>query len=145
MRLLPSLTALAASTLSLSACTPYDAPPTSPPSADECPAYESRDWQAWINVMPGPNAKPTLHIQGEVDMPTPGWSVELIGGPADRMNPPGLRFRLEAEKPHGMVTQVITPTQVRYAETTPYSQIRQIIITCGDEALVTLTDVPIVQ
>ena len=45
----------------------------------------------------------------------------------------------------GMVTQVITPTQVRYAETTPYSQIRQIIITCGDEALVTLTDVPIVQ
>ncbi|MBB3032651.1 hypothetical protein [Alteriqipengyuania lutimaris] len=145
MRTLPHLTALAAGTLSLSACAAYDAPPTSTPPADECPVYESRDWQAWIDTMPGPGAKPTLHITGEVDMPTPGWSVELIGGPADRMNPPGLRFRLEAEKPDGMTMQVITPTEVRYAETTPYSAIRQIVITCGDEALATITDVPVVQ
>ncbi|GAB5347345.1 hypothetical protein [Alteriqipengyuania sp. 357] len=145
MRSFLSVTSLAAGTLCLAACAPYeDVPEATPPMAN-CPVNDSRDWQAWINMMPGPNAKPTLHIQGEVDMPTPGWSVELIGGPADRMQPPGLRFRLEAEKPDGMTMQVITPTEVRYAETTPYSQIRQIIVTCGDEALVTIEDVPVVQ
>jgi len=110
-----------------------------------CAVYQSRDWQAWISAMPGPDAKPTLHIQGEVDMPTPGYSVKLVEGPADRMQPPGLRFRLETKRPDGMTMQVITPKKVRYSEPTPYSQIREIIITCGDETLVTISDVPVAQ
>lgn len=142
MRIAVSTAAIVASSIALSACAPYaDEPGTAPPASD-CPVYESRDWQAWINAMPGPNSNPTLHIRGEVDMPTPGWSVELVEGPADRMQPPGLRFRLETERPGGITTQVITPTEVRYAEPTPYSQIREIIIICGDRTLVTIEDVP---
>ncbi len=139
MRIAATL-ALAAS-LTLPACMPYEDVDDVP--ANGCAAYASRDWQAWINAMPGPGAKPTLHIKGEVDMPTPGWSVELVEGPADRMQPPGLRFRLKTEKPDGMTTQVITPTEVRYAKPTPYSQIREIFITCGDETLATISDVPV--
>ena len=145
MRTLLHGTGLAAGTLFLAACAPYDEPPASAPPADECPVYESRDWQAWINAMPGPNARRTLHIVGEVDMPTPGYSVRLVEGPADRAQPPGLRFRLEATPPDGMVTQVITPTEVRYAQPTPYSQIREIIIGCGDETLVKIDEVPVAQ
>ena len=134
-----SLTAFA-----LASCAPYEEPGTAPPASD-CAAYESRNWAAYINKMPGPGARPALHITGEVDMPTPGYSVELVAGPADRAMPPGLRFRMVTERPDGNVTQVITPTEVRYAEPTPYSQIRQIIIGCGDRTLTTITDVPVVQ
>ena len=131
------------SSLALAACAPYEEVEPDMP-VNDCAAYESRDWQAWINAMPGPGAdRPTLYITGEVDMPTPGWSVELVEGPADRAQPPGLRFRLETERPDGIVTQVITPTEVRYAGQTPYHEIREIIISCGDEMLVTISDVPV--
>lgn len=142
MRFAVSATVLSA--IALSACAPYEEVDMDAP-VNGCEVYESRHWQAWINAMPGPDARRTLHIKGEVDMPTPGWSVELVEGPADRMQPPGLRFRLETERPGGMTTQVITPTEVRYAEPTPYSQIREIMITCGDETLATISDVPVAQ
>lgn len=135
----PVIGALAAS-LALTACATY---PEEDTGSASC-GYDSRGWKAWVNAMPGPGRNgPTLYITGEVDMPTPGWSLTLVEGPADRMQPPGLRFRLEAERPGGMTTQVITPTQVRYAEPTPYREIREIIITCGGEALATIDDVPV--
>ena len=137
--------AILTTTFALVSCAPYaDEPGTAPPASD-CPVYESRDWQAWINAMPGPNSNPTLHIRGEVDMPTPGWSVELVAGPADRAQPPGLRFRLKTERPGGIVTQVITPTEVRYEAPTPYREIREIIIGCGDRTLVTIDEVTVAQ
>ena len=145
MRTLLSLTGVAAATLSLSACAPYPDEPGDAPPAAGCPAYKARDFKAWIDTMPGPGARPTLHITGEVDMPTPGYSVKLVAGPADRMQPPGWRFQLDAKKPNGMVTQVITPTPVRFDGPTPYPQIREIIITCGGEALARIEDVPVVQ
>ena len=95
MRITTALPVTLAASLALSACAtvPDDGSPS-------CPTV-SRDWQAWINAMPGPNAQCTLHITGSVDMPTPGYTVELVGGPADRMQPPGLRFRMEVTPPDG--------------------------------------------
>jgi len=137
MRITTALPVTLAASLALSACAtvPDD-------GSASCPTV-SRDWQAWINAMPGPDAQRTLHITGSVDMPTPGYSLELVGGPADRMQPPGLRFRLKVERPDGMTTQVITPTEVRYAATTPYSEIRQIIVVCGDQTLATIDEVTV--
>ena len=139
MRITTALPVTLAASLALSACAtvPDDGSPS-------CPTV-SRDWQAWINAMPGPDAQRTLHITGSVDMPTPGYTVELVGGPADRMQPPGLRFRMEVTPPDGPVTQVITPTEVRYSEPTPYSQIREIMITCADRPVVVITEVPVAQ
>lgn len=101
----------------------------------ECPVIDSRGWTAYINAMPGPGAKPTLHISGEVDLPTPGFKVELIAGPADRMMPPGQRFSLAATKPEGMVAQVVTPTAVRYSGPPTYEKYRSITIGCGGKVL----------
>ena len=93
----------------------------------------------------GSDAQSTLTITGEVDMPTPGWSVKLVEGPADRALPPGVRFRLEAEKPGGMTMQVITPTEVRYSAPSTYPEIREIIVLCGDKVLARIDDVPVAQ
>ncbi|WP_428027968.1 hypothetical protein [Altererythrobacter sp.] len=119
--------------------------PPDTPAVKGCPVLESRNWHAWIDRMPGPGSKPTLNITGEVDLPTPGYSVSLTAGPADRAMPPGLRFRLEAKSPDGMVPQVVTPTEVRYREVTPYPRIREIIIGCGDTVLATIPDVTITE
>lgn len=95
--------------------------------------------------MPGPDATPTLNISGEVDLPTPGYTTILRAGPADRMMPPGLRFRLETGAPQGIVTQVVTPTEVRYRQPTPHDRIREIMIRCGDRTLATIPDVMITE
>lgn len=133
---------LMASMALLSACAPTTPPPAAT-AAIGCPALDSRNWHAWIDRMPGPNSSLTLNIVGQVDMPTPGYSVTLAQGPADRMMPPGLRFRLQAEAPDGVVPQVIAPTEVQYRAATPYPKIREIIIGCGDSTLVTIPDVMI--
>ena len=104
----------------------------------ECPVIASRGWNAWINAMPGPGARPTLHITGEVDLPTPGYTVELIAGPADRMMPPGQRFSLVAMGPEDMVAQVVTPTPVRYSRTPANGMYRSITIGCGGKVLATI-------
>lgn len=64
-------------------------------SADEaiappvCPT-ETRGWNAWVSVLPGPGATPTLIVQGEVLVPA-GAEATLSAGPTDRMMPPGQR------------------------------------------------------
>lgn len=136
-----ALSGTLAASFALSACATY---PEEEGTMAACP-HVSRDWQAWISAMPGPDAKRTLHITGSVDMPTPGYSVKLVGGPADRMQPPGLRFQLEATPPDGMATQVITPTEVNYSEETPYPQIREIMISCGERPVAVITEVPVAQ
>lgn len=110
-----------------------------------CPVLADRNWHAWIDTMPGPGARMTLNLSGEIDLPTPGYTLTLIPGPADRRAPPGLRFNLAASAPGGIVPQVVTPMQVTYRQPTPYAQIRQITIGCGGEALATIPDVRITQ
>ena len=35
-----------------------------------CPVVGASDWAAWVNAMPGPNARPTLIVTGKVTVPT---------------------------------------------------------------------------
>lgn len=114
-------------------------------AADSCPVYDSRNWGAWLDVMPGPNATPKLHITGEVDLPTPGYTAQWTAGPADRANPPAQHFDLSFTPPDGMVTQVITPMAVKYEGDAAYASYRAIIVSCGDEVLAEITDIGEVQ
>ena len=111
----------------------------------DCPVLGSRGWSAWINAMPGPGAVRTLHITGEVDLPTPGYTVELIPGPADRMMPPGQRFSLVARPPGGMAAQIVTPTPARYHGAAVYPAYREILVGCGGEVLARIGSVETVQ
>jgi hypothetical protein len=141
---------LAASCLALTACAsppPAEGGPAPEPGRPvaQCPVIESRGWTAWIDAMPGPDAVRTLHISGEVDLPTPGYTVELVPGPADRMMPPGQRFSLVARASPGMAAQVVTPTPVKYAGKAAYPAYREIIIGCGGEVLARIGDIPLAQ
>ncbi|WP_338446028.1 hypothetical protein V5F89_12855 [Pelagerythrobacter marensis] len=127
----------------LAGCAPVGETPPRP--ATDCPVSDSRNWHAWVDRMPGPGSKATLNISGEVDLPTPGYSVSLRAGPADRAMPPGQRFALEATPPDGMVAQVVTPTEVRYRAPADYPHYREIIVGCGSTTLVTIPDVMIAE
>ena len=129
---------------SLTGCmTSIDKPAaTSPSVSDACPVVGSSNWQAWLEPPAGASSLRMLHISGEVDLPTPGYSVTLEAGPADRAMPPSQRFRLKATPPNGMVTQVVTPTQVTFHETATSPAYRSIVILCGQRVLSTITEVP---
>lgn len=108
-----------------------------------CPVIDSRDWAAWVNAMPGPDAVRTLIVTGEVDMPTPGYSIDITLGPADRMMPPGQYLDLSVTPPDGMVAQVVTPMPVRFETPAVYPEYRKIVVRCGGTLLAEITDVPV--
>ena len=95
--------------------------------------------------MPGPDNKKTLHISGEIDLPTPGYTVTLTEGISDRAMPPSQRFRLALTKPGGMVAQVVTPAPVKYQGLASSPAYRTILILCGDRLLAAISDIPIAE
>ncbi len=114
------------------------------PSAD-CAVIESGNWQAWVDKMPGPDAKPTLHVTGEVVLPTPGYEITWTMGALDRRQPPAQRLKVSTTPPDGMVAQVITTVAVSYAVESPITEYRAVIVGCGDNTLATIADVTVVQ
>jgi len=110
-----------------------------------CPIIDTRNWEAWIDKMPGPDGGMRLHITGDADMPTPGYTFQWSEGFADRALPPGLRFKLTATPPDGIVAQVITTEQVNYSGETPYREIRAVYVSCGDKKLAEISPVSVVE
>ncbi len=114
------------------------------PNVAGCPVIGSRDWTAWVDAEPGPDA-PTLHIRGTVDLPTPGYDYAWRVGIADRAYPPGQHMHLDFTAPDGVVAQVVTPVEVAYEGEATYKEYRMIRVKCGREKLTEITDVPVAQ
>ncbi len=131
----------------LTACQPMDEPP--PPANPEpppvpsasCPVIESSEWAAWVNAMPGPGSTKQLIATGQIVLPTPGYTVTLTVGPADRSATPVQQLILTAIPPSGMVTQVLTTQPVRYQGPAISMQYRAVRIMCGGQMLSEITDV----
>ena len=104
-----------------------------------CPVMGSRNWHAWIDRVAENESR--LNISGEVDLPTPGYQVEVKPGILDRRKPPAQRFSLSFTPPDGIVAQVITPTKVSYTMSTSILEYRSVIIYCGDKLLAEIPDV----
>ena len=132
-----ALVALAAAGL-LAGC--QTAPEPTPEA--RCAASASRDWSAWINRMPGPGATPTLHVTGEIDLPTPGYAATLTAGAADRSATPVQQLILTVTPPSGMVAQVITTETVNYQGPTIAQSYRGVAIRCAGQTLAEITEVP---
>ena len=115
------------------------------PLQSQCAVIESSNWQAWVDAMPGPDATPTLHVTGEIVLPTPGYTIEWQLGALDRMMPPGQRLSISTTAPNGMVTQVLTNVEVAYAGETAITDYREVIVSCGDKVLATISDVVVAQ
>lgn len=111
--------------------------------ADECPIMESRDWRAWVDAEPG--GPRMLRVEGEVDMPTPGYRAVWRVGPADRRLPPAQHLILDLTPPLGLSLQVITPTRLSYAGEAVYPAYRAIVVRCGDRVLAEIDEVPEAQ
>lgn len=126
-----TMTTLAA-TAALGGCMTMPPEPTS-----ACPAT-TRNWNAFVNAMPGPGARPALIVTGEVEVPRRGLAPELIVGPTDRKFPPGQRFALrlarQAGAPAGWrpVRAEIRPSLADYGE---------VIVGCEGQTIVRISPV----
>lgn len=143
----------AAATLILTAvaaCQPMDeALPVSagpqPGLSASCPVIGSSEWAAWVNAMPGPGSTKELIATGQVVLPTPGYTVTLTAGAADRSATPVQQLILTATPPTGMVPQVLKTMTVRYQGPAISMNYRAIRIMCGRQMLTEIKDVPVAR
>lgn len=140
----------AASVAALAACQPApttdtttEAPVAELPAAEaptipaNCAALASRNWDAELST----GASPTLTVSGEVDLPTPGYSVSLARDPSEAAGATDTRLTLTLTPPSGIVAQVVTPTPVHYFAPASGAY-ANVAIACGDGDLITLPLAP---
>jgi hypothetical protein len=58
---------------------------------------KTKDWEAWIDLMPG--KEPTLHVIGYVEVPTSGYTAELSAHTPPGINPRDLILDLKVIEP----------------------------------------------
>jgi len=83
---------------------------TATPAALPCGVIDQRNWSATRSA----GSSPALTVAGEIDLPTPGYSVSLARDPAESASTTEPRLILTLRPPSGVVAQVVTPTPVRY-------------------------------
>jgi hypothetical protein len=102
-----------------------------------CAVLNHRDWDAELAA----GASPTLTVEGEVELPTPGYSVSLARDPSEPAGATETRLTLNLAPPAGIVAQVVTPTPVRYFGPAG-ADYASVTIECGDGDLVTIPLTP---
>lgn len=107
----------------------------------DCPILASRGWEAWVDGTPSLEGGRRLHVVGEVDTPTPGYSFAWRLGPADRAFPPAQRLALIPTPPEGMVAQVVTTEQVAFEGDALYPSYRGILVVCGGKLIAEIDEV----
>lgn len=75
---------------------------------------DTSDWYAWLNKMPP--GRPSLHVTGIVQLPTPGYDAMLVEAQPQGTNPTELILDLKVTPRPGIWPQVVTPVSVRYDE-----------------------------
>jgi hypothetical protein len=113
--------------------------------SEACPVIEGRNWAAWVNAMPGPDSQMTLHVTGEIDLPTPGYEISWSEGMADRSMTPVQRLMLTVTPPDGMVAQVITTESVHYEGPALVKTYGGVIVMCGGSPLAEIDDVTVAE
>ncbi len=116
--------------------------PTAAAVLKSCPVVENSGWKAWVNRMPGPGAAPTLIVEGQVTLPSAGYTVELKLGRADRSAIPVQQLILEASAPAGQPAQVLTPQTARIDTPAIAGKYKAVQIVCGGDVIAEITDIP---
>jgi hypothetical protein len=127
-----------ASALFGSACAPGGPPGET--SAAACSILASSDWAAWINAMPGPGARTTLIVTGNVTVPTGGYATRLRLGPTLRSEPPIQHVLLDLAPPSGAATQAVMTLQAR-GEFPALPRYGRVTVLCGDRILADISPV----
>lgn len=84
--------------------------------AGQTSSGDCRNWAAWIDLQPPGPA--TLHVTGECEFPSGGFSVELRRHEPQGFNPRDLLLDKIVTPPSGPVIEVITTVEARYREET---------------------------
>jgi hypothetical protein len=108
---------------------------------EACGVLDTRDWEAWINKMPGPGAVATIHVVGKVDVRSGGYTFTWEEGPMDRSAVPALRLKLVPKAPEGMATMAITTEEVKYEAPALSSGYSRVVIGCGSATLGEITEI----
>ncbi len=96
-----------------------------------CPALSSRNWQAWIDE--GSVNEPRLNISGEVDLPTPNYTVKWKLENGDRFSSLARNISIAFIPLEGIVIQVVTPTEVSFSMPLSTPDLKTVRIYCGDK------------
>ena len=130
-----------ASALSLASCAAVPPPPPQGPVGSiECAISGSSDWAAWVNAMPGPNAKPTLIVTGKVTVPTGGYRFEWRDMRVMESYPVQVAVELEAIPPSGFATQALVTHEVR-GQWPISPPVGSVAVRCGDKVLARISPV----
>lgn len=87
--------------------------PAGPATAMECGIIGSIEWAAWVNAMPGPNARPSLIVTGKVTVPTGGYRFAWRDMRVMESYPVQVVAELQAIPPTGPATQAVVTHDVR--------------------------------
>jgi hypothetical protein len=115
--------------------------PAAMPDSGACAVLDSRGWEAWINKMPGPDMQPKIHVVGQVNVRTGGYTYEWQEGPLDRSAHPALRLTLVPIAPEGMALQAITTMEVKYEAPALATGYSRVLISCGGAPLAEITQI----
>lgn len=103
-----------------------------------CDSVESRDWYAWINLMPPPPDE--FHIVGEVYVSNPGVEPFLAPKEPQGINPTILLLDLYLCQKPGSWPRVFVWKPVRYDKVAPGTMYKQVQVFCGDKII---ADIPV--
>jgi hypothetical protein len=102
-----------------------------------CKDIKTRDWYAWLNLMPPP--PDDFHVVGEVYVPNPGVDPFLTPKNPQGINPQILLLDLYLIQRPGIWPQVFVWKQARY-DKIGGARYTQVQVFCGDELI---ADIPV--
>ncbi|MFW6296767.1 MAG: hypothetical protein ACOC04_06210 [Halothece sp.] len=103
-----------------------------PMEQTQSPIIDTSDWNAWVDLMPGPNGN-ELYVTGMVTLPNPGYNVSLVkASPCVMEEDEVLRLELQVEDKEGFFPAVITNTEVRYDDENYTGNYDQVVIQLPD-------------
>ena len=114
--------------------------PAGPAGAMKCATIGSSDWAAWVNAMPGPNARPTLIVTGKVTVPTGGYRFGWRDMRVMESYPVQVAVELDAIAPAGPATQAVVTHDVR-GQWPIDPPVGSVTIRCGDRVLARIAPV----
>ncbi|MBA3512003.1 hypothetical protein [Sphingomonas sp.] len=130
-----------ASALSLASCAAVPPPPPQGPVGSmECGIIGSSDWAAWVNAMPGPNARPTLIVTGKVTVPTGGYRFQWRDMRVMESYPVQVAVELDAIPPAGGATEAVVTHDVR-GQWPIDPPVGSLSVRCGDMVLTRIAPV----